>query len=69
VWLAIDGNNSVAQVVTIDASGSKTLTFSYVFANAGSHTVAVGSQSTSVDISAAAPPDNTLLYGLAIALL
>lgn len=69
VWLSIDGNNSVAQVVSIAASGSKALTFSYVFTDAGSHTVAVGTQSTSVDIQAAPPPDNTLLYALAIALL
>ncbi len=69
VWLSIDGNKSVAQVVSIDASGSKALTFSYVFADAGSHTVAVGTQSTSVDIQAPPPVDNTLLYALAIALL
>ena len=68
-WLSIDGNNSVAQVVTMTASGSKTLTFSYVFTTTGAHTVAVGSASTTVTIAAPPPADMTLAYALAGGLL
>lgn len=69
VWLSIDGNNTVAQVVNFGASQSKTLTFSYVFTTTGSHAVAVGSQSTTVSISAPPPVDMTLAYALAGGLL
>jgi len=69
VWLSIDGNNSVAQVATFTASQSKTLTFTYVFTTTGDHQVAVGSQSTTVTIGSAPPPDQTLAYALAGGLL
>lgn len=68
-WLLIDGNATVAQVVSIGASGSKTLTFSYVFTTTGAHTVAVGSSSTTANIVAPPPADQTLAYALAGGLL
>jgi hypothetical protein len=68
-WLVVDGNSTVAQVVTMTASGSKTLTFSYVFTTSGAHTVAVGASSTSVTIGSPPPADMTLAYALAGGLL
>src|SRR5207249_929489 len=46
-----------------------TVTFTYVFAQSGSHTVAVGAASTSATIAAVPPPDLTTLYALAGGLL
>jgi hypothetical protein len=69
VWLVVDNQAVAGQVVAFAASETKTVTFTYVFAQAGSHTVAVGAASTQASIAAVPPADNTLLYALAGGLL
>ena len=69
VWLVVDNQQVAGQVVSFGPSQTKTVTFTYVFAQAGSHTVAVGSASTTASIAAVPPVDNTVLYALAGGLL
>ncbi len=69
VFLQVGGSTVAAQSITIGASATQTVTFSYVFTQAGSHDVAVGSQSVTTSIPAAPGPDNTLAYGLGGGLL
>ena len=69
VWLTVDNQQVAGQVVSFGPSETKTVTFTYVFAQSGSHTVAVGAASTSATIAAVPPPDLTTLYALAGGLL
>ena len=69
VWLTVDNQQVAGQVVSFGPSETKTVTFTYVFAQAGSHTVAIGSASTTASIAAVPPVDNTVLYALAGGLL
>jgi len=69
VWLTVDNQQVAGQVVSFGPSETKTVTFTYVFAQAGSHTVAIGSASTTASIPAVPPVDNTVLYALAGGLL
>ena len=69
VFLQVDGSTVAAQSITIGASATQTVTFSYVFTQSGSHDVAVGSQSATASIPAAPGPDNTLAYALGGGLL
>src|SRR5213594_718688 len=69
VTLYVDGAAVAVQTVNLTALGSATATFTYVFPTAGSHTVAVGSSSTSASIPAPPPQDLTTLYALAGGLL
>ncbi len=69
VTLYVDGAAVAVQTVNLTALGSATATFTYVFPTAGSHTVAVGSSSTTASIPAPPPQDLTTLYALAGGLL
>jgi len=69
VFLQVDGSTVAVQSITIGASATQTVTFSYVFTQSGSHDVAVGSESATTSIPAAAGPDNTLAYALGGGLL
>lgn len=69
VTLIVDGVAVASKVITIAASGTQTVTFDHVFATAGDHTFAVGSQSGTAAI--AAPPTVGFVeaYGLGLGLL
>jgi len=67
VLLLVNGQAVDAQVVSLAASGTATVTFRHVFDSAGSYTVAVGSQTATAAI--AEPPVDPLVYGLGIGLL
>lgn len=74
VWLFVDNKSVASQDVTLTASGTATVTFSYVFPTSGTHYVTVGDQSTTASIPAPTGPgptpvDNTGLYALAAGLL
>ncbi|HEX9567533.1 MAG TPA: ABC transporter substrate-binding protein, partial [Thermoplasmata archaeon] len=66
VWLSIDGQNVSSQVVSFAAGQTKTVTFTLLLKE-GTHTVAVGSSSTSVAIGP--PPLPVWLIALAVGLL
>jgi hypothetical protein len=69
VWLTIDGNVVAGQTVAFAPNQQKTVTFTWVFASAGSHSVAVGPQSTTVAIASVPPADVTWAYALGGGLL
>ena len=69
VTLYVDGAAVATQTVNLTSLGTATVTFTYVFATAGSHTVAVGTSSTTASIPAPPPVDFTALYALAGGLL
>jgi hypothetical protein len=67
VSLLVDNVTVATKSVSLPAGGSTTVSFTYTFATAGSHTVTVGSSSATASIPA--PPVDVLLYGLAGGLL
>src|SRR5256712_86075 len=69
VTLYVDSTPVAAQTVNLTALGSATVTFTYIFPTGGSHTVAVGSSSTTASIPVPPPQDLTTLYALAGGLL
>jgi ABC-type transport system substrate-binding protein len=69
VWLTVDGNVVAGQTVSFGPNQQKTVTFTWVFSSAGSHTIAVGSQSTTTTISSVPAPDVTWAYALGGGLL
>ncbi|HYY48650.1 MAG TPA: ABC transporter substrate-binding protein [Thermoplasmata archaeon] len=69
VWLTVDGNVVAGQTVAFAPNQQKTVTFTWVFSASGSHSVAVGSQTASVSISAAPLADQTFAYVLSGGLL
>ena len=69
VWLQVGNATVAAQTLSVAASGTANVQFSYVFAKAGTYTVTIGSQSSQVTVSAAPGPDLTVLYALAGGLL
>ena len=70
VTLMVGGQTAMAQEVAFAASESKTVTFRYVFTQAGDFSVAVGGQTGTASIPAApAPPVDVLVYALSIGLL
>jgi len=69
VWLQVGSANVSATQVSIGASGTQTVQFSYVFTSPGTYTVTIGTQSVSVTVPAAPGPDQTALYALAGGLL
>jgi ABC-type transport system substrate-binding protein len=66
VWLLVNNKAVAGQIVSFGASESKSVTFTYVFASAGTYTVGVGASSTQAAIPAA---DLTGTYALAAGLL
>ena len=69
VTLSVDNATVASQTVTLAPLGTATVTFTYVFPTAGSHTVSVGTASTTASIPAPPPQDLTTLYALAGGLL
>jgi len=69
VTLYVDSTPVAVQTVNLTALGSATVTFTYIFPTGGSHTVAVGSSSTTASIPVPPPQDLTTLYALAGGLL
>jgi len=70
VFLSVDNVTVAAKDVSIGASESKLVSFTYVFATAGSHYVSVGTEAQAVDIpapSVAAAADYTLAIALLVA--
>lgn len=67
VTLVVDGVAVASQVIAIDASATKTVTFDHVFDTAGTRTVAIGTQSTTAVIPAVPPPPlDVLAIGLLV---
>jgi hypothetical protein len=69
VSLVVDNATVATQNVALVAGGSATVTFTYTFPTAGSHTVTVGGSSTTANIPAPPPQDLTVLYAGAGGLL
>jgi ABC-type transport system substrate-binding protein len=69
VSLVVDNATVATQTVNLPAGGSATVTFTYAFPTAGSHTVSVGGSSTTASIPAPPAADQTVLYALAGGLL
>jgi len=69
VTLYVDAAAVATQTVNLTSLGTATVTFTYVFATAGPHTVAVGTSSTTASIPPPPPVDLTALYALAGGLL
>src|SRR5439155_8165685 len=66
VSFSVDNQTIATKQVSVDASGTASVTFSYVFPTSGSHVVTIGTQSTTVSI---AEPVPVVLYALAGGLL
>jgi len=71
VALVVDGTTVAVQTVSIASLGTKQVSFTYVFGTSGSHTVAVGTQSTTATIPAPTvpTPEATISQILGIGLL
>src|SRR5437667_268555 len=71
VALVVDGTTVAVQTVSIASLGTKQVSFTYVFGTSGSHTIAVGTQSTTATIPAptAPPQEATISQILGIGLL
>ncbi len=70
VVLMVNGQPVAAQSVSVGSLGTANVTLSYAFASAGTYTVAIGSQSTSVTVGSAESTIGSLVaYALAGGLL
>jgi peptide/nickel transport system substrate-binding protein len=69
VTLLVDGVAVASKAITIGASASQTVTFDQVFATAGDHAVAIGTQSATASIAGPLERGFIEAYGLASGLL